>query len=181
MIVKAITPKCVLPDANVIIEAYKLGVWDALMERVEIVVPSIVAFDEALFYSKELGEVPKSILLKKLIDLGKIKHVSATVAQMGSVRSVFDRVFVQGIHDGELEALAILKSNTISDPLFCTGDALAIQALAMIGHSESGVSMEILLKNTGLKKLLDKQFSERFFKNNLATGKQNLITGQGLK
>jgi hypothetical protein len=42
--------KCVLFDANIIIEAYQLGVWEKLIDRMEIIVSSIVAHSEALFY-----------------------------------------------------------------------------------------------------------------------------------
>lgn len=181
MIVKGITPRCVLLDANVIIEAYKLEAWQLLIERAGVIVPSIVAFDETLFFSKRIGGVPEAILLSKLIDLGKIKLVSATVPQMHSLRMIFDRVFVEGLHDGEVEALALLLSNSVDNAFFCTGDALAIQALAMIGHSESGISMELLLKSNGLKKPLPVQFTEQFLKTNLGIGRQNFITGTGLR
>jgi hypothetical protein len=60
-------PKCVLLDANIIIEAYKMGVWEKLIEKVEIIVSSIVAHDEALFYSKKEGGVPEPINLKNVI------------------------------------------------------------------------------------------------------------------
>lgn len=181
MIAKAITPRCALLDANVIIEAYRVGVWQPLIERVEVVVPSIVAFDEALFYSKREGGIPEAIRLRRLIELGKIKLVSATVDQLKSVRTIFDRVFVEGLHDGEVEALAVLQSNSVGNAFFCTGDAIAIQALAMMRHSESGISIDSLLKENGLQKPLSIQFSEQFFRNNLGIGRQNLITGIGLR
>ena len=37
--------KCVLLDANIIIESHKVGVWEKLIDRVEIVVSSIVAYN----------------------------------------------------------------------------------------------------------------------------------------
>lgn len=117
----------------------------------------------------------------RLVKLGKIKEISATLAEMESLRGVFDKGFVQGLGDGELEALALIKSNRIGDALFCTADAAAIRALAMLGHSDLGISMEILLKKTGLQKSLDKQFTDKFFRENRIVGQQNRITGQGLR
>jgi len=35
----------------------KLGIWEQLIERVEIVVSSVVARQESLFYSKEAGKI----------------------------------------------------------------------------------------------------------------------------
>ena len=59
--------KCVLLDANIIIEAYHLGIWAKLIERVEICVSSIVAHTEALFYIRKEKRVPEAINLKNLI------------------------------------------------------------------------------------------------------------------
>lgn len=181
MIEKVTMLKFVLFDANVIIEAYKLGVWEKLLDKISVLVPSIVAHDEALFFEKEKEKVRKAIDLKRLIRMTKIKEVSATSAEMEFLHSIFDRVFVQELHEGELEALALIKANKVGEALFCTGDAVPIRALAMIGHSEVGISMETLLKKTGLQKTLDKQFTEQFFRENLLMGKQNRITRKGLK
>ena len=56
--------KCVLLDANIIIESHKVGVWEKLIDRVEIVVSSIVAYKESHFYSKEEGGIPEPINLQ---------------------------------------------------------------------------------------------------------------------
>lgn len=174
-------PKSVLFDANVIIEAYKLGIWEKLLDKITGLVPSIVARDEALFFQKEKGKVPEAIDLIRVIKTAKIKEVSATSAEMKSLHSIFDTVFIQGLDYGELEALALIKANKVEGAGFCTGDAVAIRALAMIGHSELGISMETLLKKTGLQKTLDRQFTEKFFRENLILGQTNRITRQGLR
>ena len=178
MIAKVTTLKYVLLDANVIIEAYELSVWDNLLRQIEIIVPSIVAREETLFFLK--GKIPEAIYLKRLIAEGKIKEITATAAEIMAVQAVFDRVFIQGLQEGELEALALIKADRVKDALFCTGDGTAIRALAMIRHFESGISMESLLRKTGLQKPLRKQFTERFFREVLTEGKQNLITGRGI-
>ncbi len=64
----------------------------------------------------------------------------------------FDRVFVFGLDDGEIESLALIKSGKLKDTLFCSSDGPAIQALAMIGHSNAGISMETLLKKNWIAK-----------------------------
>ena len=55
--------KCVLLDSNIVIEAYHLGIWEKLIERVEISVSSIVAHTESLFYDRKMGRVPAAINL----------------------------------------------------------------------------------------------------------------------
>jgi len=171
-------PGSVLLDANVIIEAYELGVWDKLQQRTEIFVPTIVVQEEALFFLE--GEIPQPIQLKRLIAEGRVKEIAATSDEMGAVQAIFDTVFIQGLHDGELEALSLIRANRLEGVLFCTSDAIAISALAMIGHFESGISMESLLRKTGLQQPLKKQFTEKFFQRVLAEGKQHLFTGAGM-
>ncbi len=78
MIGKDMMLKCVLLDASIVIEAHKIGVWENLIERVEIIVFSIVAHQEALFYSEKEKGIPGPINLKRLIDNGKIQEISAT-------------------------------------------------------------------------------------------------------
>ncbi len=85
--------KCVLLDANVIIEAHEVGIWKKLIDKVEIVVSSIVAHKESLFYSELEGGIPEPINLKRLIQDGKIKEISARPEEMADFLNYFDRVF----------------------------------------------------------------------------------------
>jgi len=172
--------KCVLLDANIIIESHKVGVWEKLIDRVEIVVSSIVAYKESHFYSEEDGGIPEPINLKRLIQNGKIKEISATPEEMAGFSNYFDRVFVFGLDDGEIESLALIKSGKLKNTLFCSSDGPAIQALAMIGHSNAGISMETLLKKTGLQKGLEYQFCDEFFKKHITKGSENFIQGVGI-
>jgi len=173
--------KCVLLDSNIIIEAYKLGIWEQLIERVEIVVSSVVARQESLFYSKEAGKIPEPINLKHLIQKGQIQELTANPEEIADFLDVFDRTFVFGLHDGETESLALIKSGKTEDAVFCSSDATAIQALTMIGHSQLGISMETLLRKYGLQKRLKHQFKDKFFEDQRAKGFANLLTRQGLK
>jgi len=66
--------KCVLLDANIIIESHKVGVWEKLIDRIE--------------------------------------------------------------------SLSLIKSGKLQNMLFCSSDGPAIQTLAMIGHSNAGISMD---------------------------------------
>ena len=59
---KVMMLKCVLLDANIIIESHKVGVWKKLIDRVEIVVSSIVAHKESLFYSEKEGRIPGQLI-----------------------------------------------------------------------------------------------------------------------
>ena len=180
MTARTIKPKCVLVDANIVIKAYEIGIWLEIVSRCEIIVPSIVVHREALFYSEKKQSIPKDIDLMQLVEQGRIKEVTATKNELEDLYKVFDRVFVEQIDDGEAEALALLKAGKTPQALFCTGDAPAIKALAMIGQGESGISLESLLGKLGLQKSLNIQFTQTFFEEHLKRGSKNLITGQGL-
>jgi hypothetical protein len=161
--------------------AYELDIWDKLTEKVEIIVSSIVARKESLFYSRSEDRVPEAINLKELIKAGKIKELSATRKEISAFLKKFDRVFVSGLHDGEIESLSLILHRDLENTFFCSSDAIAIQALAMIGHSNNGASMETLLKKTGLQKRLRIHFKDKYFKEQIKKGVANLVTGEGLK
>jgi hypothetical protein len=50
----------------------------------------------------------------------------------------------------------------------------------MIGHSDAGISMEMLLKETGLQKGLEHQFCDEFFRKHTKKGSENYIQGIGI-
>jgi hypothetical protein len=164
----------------VIIEAHKIGAWEKLIDRVQIVVSSIVAHKESLFYDNKEGGIPEPINLKRLIQDGKIKELVATSEDIAAFVNYFDRVFIFGLDEGEIESLALIKSGRLQDTLFCSSDGRAIQALAMIGHSNAGISMETLLQKAGLQQGLAYQFCDEFFKQHIATGSENFIQGVGI-
>lgn len=173
--------KCVLLDAMIIITAHQEGIWLPLTEAFEIVVPSIIARDEVFFYSEKKRGIPKEINLPDLAANGKITELAATVEELKSLSDLFDPVFLEGLHEGESEALALLLSGKSEEAYFCSSDAKAIQALAMIGLSEQGISFEKLIKASGLSRPLPDHYSENFFKRNIKRGQENRITGLGLR
>ena len=172
---------CVLLDAVIVIEAHRLDIWDKLISKVRVVVPATVVQDEA-FYFKTRGKRKRhAIDLCGLIEAGRIAQEAATVEELQGLQAVFDNLTLQGLHAGELEALALLQAGKLEDTLFCTSDALAIRALALMGHHESGISLERMLQRLGLQASLDPQFTDEYFQNNLRRGKQDWITRTGLR
>ncbi len=181
MKMKTMKSKFVLFDANIIIEAYEMGIWGDLVEKVDVYVPSIVAHDEVRFVKKEIGRIPEEINLIELIQAKRIFEISADVEEMAQLDNIFDELFVQNIHDGEREALAILYYGGNEELLFCTADAMPIKGMAMLKLSERVISFEHLLKSIGIQRSLRPHFKESWFQERLEEGKQKLITGEGLK
>jgi hypothetical protein len=171
----------VLLDAVIVIEAHALGIWSNLVGKVEILIPSTVVRDEAFYFNSKKKEKRLAIQISKSIKDGEIKEVSATAEDLRSLGGIFDNATLQGLDPGELEALALLKSCKIGDILFCTADGAAIRALALMGNSELGISLERLLQKVGLQNPLTRQYKEDFFRYHLTKGQQDRITGIGLK
>ena len=122
-----------MPDANVIIESYELNVWHTLLERVTVLVPSIIAADESLFFYPEHQKIPDAINLRCLAESNKIEIIEASNEEFREIYSFFDRSFIGQIHAGESEALGLLYCRPHLEHHFCSSDAAAIKAFAMLG------------------------------------------------
>ncbi|MBI2061549.1 MAG: hypothetical protein HYT87_17550 [Nitrospirae bacterium] len=101
-----------LADANIVIVAYDISVWEQLIARHKIVVPGTVIDDEALFYSTDQAAVPSPINLQELVNQGKIERVDATASEIGALKKSFNDVFLQSLDPGETEALAVIGWQT---------------------------------------------------------------------
>jgi hypothetical protein len=168
-----------LLDACIIIDAHSLGVWANLVETGQIVVPSIVIRDEAQFYETEQGMIPTPIDLRALLDENRIAEASATAAEMRQVLDHFDRNTQEGLDPGEIEALAIIMQNEDDEMRFCTADRAAVEAIAMLGLSEQGISMECMLDELGLHSTLPLKCTEHRFRQYLENGKVMRVQGKG--
>ena len=164
-------------DANVIIAAHELGVWDHIVKAHEVFIPSVVIDVEVYFYKKPDGTYV-TIDLKN--QTGKsITEVSCTVDELAAFSEQLDSVSDQEIHAGEKEALVVLSKDP--DYTFCTFDHAAIQVLALLGFSERGISFEYLLKSCGIKKKLQYKHTEEFYRAYLEKGQLNRVQGIGLR
>jgi len=176
----SIRSKQLLLDASVIILAHELDVWTALLREADVAVTSIIAHDESLFFSKEAGLIPAPINIPALIEQGAIPELSASVSDIERVRAVFDEELNMALHDGEVEAIAILYADESDSLLFCTSDKVAIRVLARLGLSDNGVSFEEILESTGLRKPLPPEYRSEYFKRYIAEGQTARIQGKGL-
>lgn len=160
--------KLLLLDANVVIECYRVSIWETLLDKTEVCVPSIVAHDEA-FYSQN-GRVISSINLPVLIENNKIKEVTADISDYQSVQDVLSKFPIAELHAGELEALAVMHSGKLKDYKFSSGDKTAIHAMCVLGLAEFGICLEKILKSYGFQKKLKKEFKEDYFNHHVSLG-----------
>lgn len=179
MRMKTTKRRCILADANIVIKAHELGVWEPLCRAFRIAVPSTVV-GEAYKYHLPGHEQEFEIDLVKLGERGEVERCEATVQQIASVLEHFDPVFRQRMDPGEAETLAVLIARPNEELLFCTADGPAIRAIAMLDMSHRSISFETALRQRGLSRWVPRQLSESFFRSQLEKGKQNRITGEGL-
>lgn len=179
MTARVTRPKCLLLDSNVIIKAYELGIWSQLICNYEVVIPTTISHCEALYYNEPKGK-KKKIDLPDQVSKGIVSELEAVAGDLTSLFSVFAPWFIDVLHSGEAEALALIQMNKVGEAYFCTSDASAIQALAMLHKSHLGISFESVLSKIGVTKVLNHHFRDEFFRKHVRIGQINLVTGEGL-
>ena len=137
--------RLVILDANVIIEAFRWNIWNALMAQYDIHITPIVLKNEVYHYEDINGQqVP--IDLDSHVASGKVKEISATSTEIASLEAKVNKNFLDRIDDGEKEALALLLTGRFDDFRYCTGDTRAIKALASLDLGAFGKSHIVPMK-----------------------------------
>lgn len=164
--------RLVILDANVIIRAFAGNFWNALVNRFEIHVNSIVLHEEVYFYVNDKGgKIPIDLLGE--LAAGNIQEITATLQEVASLVDKVNPNFMDRIHDGEQEAIALLLTGRFDDFRYCTGDTRAIKALGSLSLGALGISLEELLEAVGQKsKLPDPSYSKATFDKKKAEGIQ---------
>ncbi len=160
----------VILDANVVIDAYQNNYWNTLVTAYNVYLPAIVLRDEVQYFRDRDGK--KFIDLSPYILKGTVVELEATLEEEAVLQASVKPVFLPKLDPGEREALALLKSPRCKNFLFCTGDALAIQGLSILGMTPQGISVEKLLNNAGSTKKVKPEFTEKRFQAHLVQGFQ---------
>ena len=171
---------CVLLDANIIIIAHELGVWNHMVSRLTLVIPDAVA-REAEFYDDRITDDRVFIHLDATAQQGLIQIVATSLEALDTVRGRLDDIVLERIDPGEAEALALLFNGDVRDHLFCTGDGPAIRALSLLDLRDAGISLERLLKNIGYTHSMPEHYSQKWFEQQLDAGARDRIQGVGLR
>jgi len=162
--------KLVLLDAVVIIESFRLGIRDKLIEKVEIVLANTI-IDQSCHYEEPDTGAKKYIDLLPYISKGKIKVVDCDIQLIPVIERRCHRWLA--LHSGELESIAVVLERK-EDYYFCTADNAAIQAMVLLDMRERVVSFERLLDKYGVarskKVKLRRHFTEDHLKKWLKEG-----------
>ncbi len=181
--------RLLLLDANIVIELFRLGIWDQLLEFCDIhLAKSIVGSKtselrgEADFFIDDLGD-RHEIDLEKDIEAGKITVFDVNPSDLGTFRAKFDPTYFEKLDAGETESLAYLL-NSKETYQICSADAIVFRVLGniscgKINRSEQGISLEEILQKIGLSRKLTSQFTKAFREKMTQKGFQEHLGGMG--
>ena len=174
--------RCLMPDADVVIHLFKAGLWPAVSAAYQIVLPSIV-YGEARFFFDDSGAC-LPIDLEAEIAAGGVEVLEGSPENLASLQQCFDSVFLEGLHDGEQEALGLVHSGRFADGWFCSGDRKAQVATVALGHEAMVVSLEQALGRIGrsLTQYLRqwRHLTANGVRDSISEGQRMRLTGEGM-
>ncbi len=172
-------PKFFLLDAMIVVSLHEMGLWQALLTKADIVVPRIVAETECQYWKSENGTGgPIDVLADRRSGLVEIREANAS--DFEETRQIFDASLRDGIDDGEMEALCLLRCWGDDPPKFCTADRLAVVGLCLLRMSRLAVSVEEILQGVGLGRAVPAELSRERLAIYLELGNRRFVQGEGL-
>ena len=171
-------PKLLLLDANVVIEAYEIGIWAQIKSHYEVAVPSIIVSEARYFVSED---TQGGISLKKQVDAGEIKVFEGTVEEIADVFANIHDIFLAGIDDGEKEGIALIAAGKCPGYCFCTGDINAVQAMGMLKLTSQSVSFEKVVAGAKLGKKISPHCTEKAHAHHVKIGLDRRLSGEYFK
>lgn len=170
--------KLLLLDANVVIQAFKLGLWAKLIERCDVWLAATVV-QEAAFFTTEDG-TSHTIDLSQDLAENRVSKFELTPSELSEFRSSFDPSYFEKLDDGETESLAHLINST-ERFLICSADKIVYRILGNLNRSEQGISLEEILQQVGLGVALPRPFTKSYRKECTARGFEEGLGGIGHK
>ncbi|MHC4115282.1 MAG: hypothetical protein ACYSSL_08190 [Planctomycetota bacterium] len=170
-----------LLDANIIIYAHELGIWDRIVERCSITITKTVVEDETYFWRDKQG-VPHQINLDNYINYGKINCIDVPLSQVESFLKKFDPVYLERMDPGETDSLAFLYYHLEEKWLITSADGIVFRILGRLGLSDRGISLEEIVQKIGSTCNFDRaqRYTKKFRLSFTKRGEQDNITGTGL-
>lgn len=165
-------------DANVVIHLHEFGIWAKLIDVCDVHLPGTVV-GEADFYEAD-GE-RQDIDLSADIEQERVQVFNVELAKIKAFRDQFDLRYVDGLDDGETEALAYLCDSKETF-LISSGDAIVYRVLGRLNRSDQGISLEEILKHVGLQRShLPWSCTKKFREKYTGEGAVDLIQDVGMK
>ncbi len=170
--------RLLLLDANVVIQVFKLGRWNELVDRCDIWLAATVV-QEAKFYTDDNRDLHPIDLTSDVVG-GRVSQFEVLPSEMSAFRNSFDPSYLEKLDDGETESLAFLVNST-EQYLICSADKIVYRVLGNLKRSEQGISLEEILQQIGLGIALPRQFTKAYRKECTAMGFDEGLGGLGHK
>jgi len=152
--------RLLLLDANIVIELFRQGIWDRLIEFCDVHLSRTVAETEAHFYEDDDGE-KQYFDLAPDVESGRITVFDVLPSDLARFRSRFDPSYFDRLDTGEAASLAFLLNS--DDPYaICSADSIVFKVLGNLDRADQGVSLEEVLRRTGLSHQLAWPFTKAF-------------------
>lgn len=171
--------RLLLLDANVVIELFRLGIWDRFIDVCDVHLSGIVIEDEALFYEDRDGS-PCYLQLPSYVEDGKITRFDVGASDIEAFVKEYGSIYLEKLDPGESESLAYLFSSS-EEFTICSSDKIVFRVLGSRQLSHRGVSLEELLDQTGLGRPLRRQFTKHFREDIAKQGFQEGFSGLAFK
>jgi hypothetical protein len=147
-----------LLDAGPIIKLFELNLWDTFIEKCNVTISRTVA-NQAKFARRDFTDV--RIDLNPYEEKDSINIIEVELPVVQKFYKKFNQSYQPIIHNGEKETLAFL-CNSSDNWLVCAADAAVFRVLGFLGKSECGISLEEILKQTGMSQSLEWEFTKKF-------------------
>ena len=167
-----------LLDAGPIIKLFELGIWESFIRKYDVTIARTVA-EQAVFIGKDDDKEYIDFALAPWAQKGLIKIVDVALSAAKTFYVKFDPQYKDIIHEGEKETLAFLCDSSESYQL-CSADRAVFRVLGLLGKSDQGISLEEILRKTGLSQTLEWQYTKRFREKYTLMGRVDSIQGKGL-
>jgi hypothetical protein len=172
--------RLLLLDANVVIVLCKLGLWDFVLEKCEVLLARTVLELEAQFYEDEYGE-KHYFDLQEDVDAGTVHVIDVPLADVQAFMDLFKPLYLGDLDPGETESLAYL-AKAKEEHLICSADKIVFRVLGALNRVEQGLSLETLLKQIGRTvKDLANEFSEEYRVKWIKIGQREQVQGKALR
>lgn len=173
------TLRLLLLDANVVIELFRLGVWERVIGRCQISLARTIVEVEAHFYVNAAnGRVDFD--LRPFAAKGQITVFDVMPSKVQALLTSFDPTYVEKLDPGEVESLCHLLDApevlTIS-----SADKIVYRVLGNLDRGEQGISLEEILQSIGLGRSLQYQFTKAFRERWTQKGFEERLYSRGRK
>lgn len=170
--------KLLLLDANIVITAFELGIWQQLIGQCDVWLASTVIKETQYFIGSDGNK--HAIDLSQDIAKRYVTEFKITLSELLRFRDRFDPSYLEKLDDGETESLAFLI-NSGEAYRICSADKIIYRILGNLCRSDQAISLEEILQQIGLSRKLPPQFGKFYVDKWTQKGFSEGLGGIGVK